>query len=867
MLSMEHSKQEYSVTRWVLADKVKEIESKVSQWQKKAQQLGLEEPRIRFTGSEKIVQLPVYDLADKGDSTCPTIGIPDIPHVPALKKEVIFSGEIPKLEGYDLLAKIEHSRNDNGAYENLVFTPNKEAENSLHLQNKDFHICTPDCNHCDYNRDRKTTYMVENTDTNEVLQVGSTCVDDFFGKKTLKQIMASFDAYAFFFNSEEWEQMDVSYARNYNELKHAPVAMLLELADFYTVHQGFVRSGETNATKDCMLAALSLDKGEPSKALNIVRRGVSNVDGEYIPSEQVANIIEWAKTIENDEGNNYISNVQAICGRPFADIQQRGLLGLIASIPTAYQRYQATRKKINDNLPSLNEPFGVEKERGPLKLNFLKSAQKAVGPHNYTTYSFKDDYGRSFSWRASGSSSEMKAIRPGDTVEMDATIKGHSYFQPNKTHYTYLKICKNIVKVPADSPIPDFSAGAQKRAFKETFNFTPSHLDENGDNLGAGFMLVERTWRENSKIRNVKDVIPLNYTENYESHLVSIVMSAGVNRDPSDPYKEKKDKKFLAAAREAMRPFIEMPKPANSILYLVEGAYPPLFSGDPYAEGPLYGSVNEKSRSMPRFFLNEEEAISHGRKLPAGRLLKIQVPKWNPEVVPTSLLLSSEADVVKFKQQAKVDNNALVLMDEAGLIKRIEPLGMGSHWFGEGYNILRIQPVHSKPNESISSQSPHRLQGRKFATISGLENDHELSKALKSHISEFWSDFESIGDGIVYDIYSQGSMKGSLDARKTSASLQFLTSDIPMEAGKGRFLAVTDAVSQYYLSLLGADDISFHLVTPNTKSNPSQGSETIEVPDPSTISVPELVNEIKEKIFQREKEQKLELEGIKRPSL
>ena len=63
----------------------------------KTQQLGLEEPRIRFTGSEKIVQLPVYDLADKGDSTCPTIGIPDIPHVPALKKEVIFSGEIPKL--------------------------------------------------------------------------------------------------------------------------------------------------------------------------------------------------------------------------------------------------------------------------------------------------------------------------------------------------------------------------------------------------------------------------------------------------------------------------------------------------------------------------------------------------------------------------------------------------------------------------------------------------------------------------------------------------------------------------------------------------------------------------------------------------
>ena len=844
---MSQNSQSYNVTRWGLGDNVKEIESKVSQWQKKAQQLGVPEPRIRFTGNEKIVQLPVYDLAEF-DAVSPLMaGATETHHVPALKKEVVFSGEIPKLEGYQLLAKIEHSKQEDGTYTNLVFSPNTDAEKRLSSHSTNYHVCTPDCNHCDSSRDRKTTFVVEDREAGSLLQLGSTCIDDFVGKKTLKQIMASFDAYQFFFNSDPWDEMDISYARGYNQLRHVSVATLLELADFYTSSQGFVRSGEMGATKDHMLGALSLDRNEPAAALSIVRQGVSG-DNEQTVNERVQSILAWTQELENPDGNNYINNIKGICQRPFADINQRGLLGIVASIPTAYQRYQAKAKLERKNREVVNEPFGTVKARGPLKLTLTKAQNKTYGPHEYTTYSFRDDFGRAFSWKASGGSSEMASINVGDTVELDATIKDHSYFEANKTHYTHLKICKNIVKVPEDSPVPDFEAGAKKRPFKEQFSFTPSYLDESGENLGAGFMLVERTWRENSKIRSIKDVIPLNYTEGFEGHLVSLLMTAGVTRDPSDPYAEKKDQKFLAAAREAMRPYLELSAPQSNVLYMVDSAFPPMFSGDPYHEGPAHGSVTDKVKSMPRLFFDEEQAVAHGRTLPAGRILKIKIPDWDPAVVPTSLLLSSEEEVARFKSQAKVDNNAIVMIDDAGLVKRIEPLGMSSDWFDKGYEILRMYAAHAEPNESIASQSPRRLRGRQFATITGLERDPELSQSLKSYISDERNKALFTQSGLIPDTFSPAMMKGSERAKNTASSLQFLVSDAPLETNRGRLLAVTDSVTRYYLDLFGSDNLNIHIVTPNTISKPGPLSESMTVEAPEDVSVEALVEMINNKL-------------------
>lgn len=74
-----------------------------------------------------------------------------------------------KINGWEFLAKIEHLNNGN------LLTKSPEVKEDL----SSYHQCSPWCEHCKTNRDRKETFLVKNLKTNSIKQVGRQCLMEY----------------------------------------------------------------------------------------------------------------------------------------------------------------------------------------------------------------------------------------------------------------------------------------------------------------------------------------------------------------------------------------------------------------------------------------------------------------------------------------------------------------------------------------------------------------------------------------------------------------------------------------------------------------------------------------------------------------
>lgn len=84
------------------------------------------------------------------------------------KKNFNISGDYPKIEGYEFVAKIDHK-------ENMIL-----SENNIEELEKFRHVSY--CHHCGTHRKRNVTFVLRNQETNELVQIGSKCIVDYIGK-------------------------------------------------------------------------------------------------------------------------------------------------------------------------------------------------------------------------------------------------------------------------------------------------------------------------------------------------------------------------------------------------------------------------------------------------------------------------------------------------------------------------------------------------------------------------------------------------------------------------------------------------------------------------------------------------------------
>lgn len=87
---------------------------------------------------------------------------------------VAVEGEPVKYGGYTFLARLDHNLDPTGG-SNIVYSMPGES------LSEDQRLAGADCNHCGWRRNRKDTFILRKDDDGSFIQVGRTCLKDFFG--------------------------------------------------------------------------------------------------------------------------------------------------------------------------------------------------------------------------------------------------------------------------------------------------------------------------------------------------------------------------------------------------------------------------------------------------------------------------------------------------------------------------------------------------------------------------------------------------------------------------------------------------------------------------------------------------------------
>lgn len=87
---------------------------------------------------------------------------------------VAIEGETVKFKGYTFIARLDHNVDASGE-SNLVYSmPGEELP-------EQYRDAAANCDHCKFRRNRKDTFILRKDDDSTLIQVGRTCLRDFFG--------------------------------------------------------------------------------------------------------------------------------------------------------------------------------------------------------------------------------------------------------------------------------------------------------------------------------------------------------------------------------------------------------------------------------------------------------------------------------------------------------------------------------------------------------------------------------------------------------------------------------------------------------------------------------------------------------------
>lgn len=444
-------------TYWpVLCDKISAI-------QKKAQKMGVPIPRIELTGKDRLDRIATKDgRVDK---------------VRMVEIDVI--GDMPVYNGWKFLAKIEHSQHPdklNQWLNTFMVAPYLSNDENKAVSLKAL-TCPPDCDHCSSKRFRSETFVAENTETKEVIQLGSSCVDKYLGNSSLAAIALNFQAYSIMdLLKDPDDEMSGPF---YSGSRSEHIETIVALSTFLTLKFGFAKTSSDVPTPTVLLMKQLLNGSynnwdkedrdiireifEESDRYRYALRDGS--DEDFQPKNKYVvdaiKVLNKLKEIEPENAaNSYMMNLGVLAKRGVIEVSDNFALGILASAPNYYYKElekELARKRNIENNNMATQTFGEEKQRGSLKLTLTKKVEDFNGEFGYMKFSFMDDEGRNFMWQASiGSAPELNQ---GKTYAMTATINGffdykHGDMAGQKC--TKISRCNNIIEVDLDYPVPTF---------------------------------------------------------------------------------------------------------------------------------------------------------------------------------------------------------------------------------------------------------------------------------------------------------------------------------------------------------------------------------------------------------------------------
>lgn len=330
--------------------------------------------------------------------------------------------EVVKIDGFKVIAVIEHAYDNS----NIVHALNEEIQLPEDIQTrKGF------CQHCNTSRNRKNTVLLQNTETQEFIQVGKSCLKDYLGY----DLNRTLDIYEAVIDLEEFLEDRFSHGEGWTTYYN--VKDVLNIATEYINRFGYVSSQdateENPKTGNVIWEILTCIKtnGRMKKELDFCKELYELEQ----PMEKVQQIIEW---IEKDESDSqYINNVKAIIKE--GHVQEKHI-NILVSIIATYNRHvekmlKKQAEKDAEGLNLKNEYYGEVGKRMDFNLKCV-ACYISEGFYGITYINkFIDEEGRTFVWFTS-----TKGFQQGEEAVIKGTIKEHSEFNGEKQ--TVLTRCK-----------------------------------------------------------------------------------------------------------------------------------------------------------------------------------------------------------------------------------------------------------------------------------------------------------------------------------------------------------------------------------------------------------------------------------------
>lgn len=309
--------------------------------------------------------------------------------------EVFVAFPEPKLNGWTFVARIDHA-NEVG---NIIRTIGD------HDLPERFRHTAPVCDHCNWKRKRRDSFIVFNTEFEEYKQVGTSCLKDFLGHG----------------DAEQWSKV---------------AEMIASIGELARTSHGIGYSGPISdrrwySTEDfCVAAAESvLRRGWVSKKYAEEYDKKSTAEDTWLIFQNLGSTatrkavelaeraLEWARGLSDKENmTDYEHNCNVVAKTQAMEARSAGIA---ASIVGVYYKNNQTPK-----ITGVSKHLGIigQVYEGNVVVDIVSGCRESPSVRHV----FKDEMGNVLLWFAS--SANLGHLR-GKKVRIKGTVKAHTSFQ------------------------------------------------------------------------------------------------------------------------------------------------------------------------------------------------------------------------------------------------------------------------------------------------------------------------------------------------------------------------------------------------------------------------------------------------------
>lgn len=342
-----------------------------------------------------------------------------------------------EINNWRFLASVENTNNGN-----IIMFANFEDSK---LVDKSYYTSKPICEHCHTNRFRKYTYLILNTVTNEVKQVGKACLKDYTNGMRAEQIASLLSCLDETYKLQYFNESS-NYIRYY-EVKHVlNIAKKIINKLGYVKRKFFTDLGYSDFNPDNTLdkvVSVYDDKIQNNglgneRLLKVVYNLIDENEFKKVDEDYLRNLLNWLFNIEHDESMlDYFNNLKVLCRNGYARYKHLALLISLIPAYTHYLRQEEYKRKLADEKIK-SSYYG---EVGKRYKNITVSNKKVIA--NYETmYGLQTIYSFNIGndvliWKTSTGLYTDK-----ESFNISFTVKEHSEYKGQKQTIITRVICK-----------------------------------------------------------------------------------------------------------------------------------------------------------------------------------------------------------------------------------------------------------------------------------------------------------------------------------------------------------------------------------------------------------------------------------------